>query len=170
MFVGSLLLVIHIPAAQSLKDRRRVVNKLKDRIRARLSVSVCELGDADRHQIATIGVATVARDAESCRRVLEAIKSMAETIGDAWLTEANGEVTPFGTSGQNLRGGIEAFGSSGIFDDEIPGELTQSPPIVDELLDGLLRDGDSDSRPKRKTLKNGPHHGSEHSSVPSRKK
>jgi uncharacterized protein YlxP (DUF503 family) len=118
MFVGSLRLVIHIPEARSLKERRRVVNKLKDRIRARLSVSVCELGEADRHQIAVVGVATVARDATSCRRVLDQVKAMAETLGDAWLTESRGEVTPFGAAGQGLRGGIEAFDSGGIFEDE----------------------------------------------------
>lgn len=155
MFVGCLRLVLHIPAAQSLKDRRRVVNKLKDRIRVRLSVSVCELGDADRHQVASLGIATVARDGESCRRVLEAVKSMAETIGDAWLTEANGEVIAFGAAGQNLRGGLEAFDKKGIFDDEIPRNIAESSKVLDELLDELSRGGKSDRVPKRKTLKDG---------------
>jgi uncharacterized protein YlxP (DUF503 family) len=149
MFVGSLRLVIHIPAAQSLKDRRRVVNKLKDRIRARLSVSVCELGDADRHQLATLGIVTVARDAESCRRVLEAVKAMAETIGDAWLTEANGEVLAFGGAGQNLRGGIESFDASGIYDEDASEKTPGKPGPLDDLLDGLGRDEDSETTPKR---------------------
>jgi uncharacterized protein YlxP (DUF503 family) len=144
MFVGSLRLVIHIPAAQSLKDRRRVVNKLKDRIRARLSVSVCELGDADRHQVAVLGLATVARDATSCRRVLELAKSMAETIGDAWLTEANGEVTPFGGEGQSLRGGIESFGSEGIFEEGASPDVPEEGGSLDDLLDGIAHNGDSE--------------------------
>jgi uncharacterized protein YlxP (DUF503 family) len=113
MFVGAARFVIHIPAAQSLKDRRRVVNKLKDRIRARLSVSVCEVGDVERHQVATIALVTVARDAESCRRVMDAARAMADTISDAWLTEARIEVLSFGESGKNLGGGIESLGNSG---------------------------------------------------------
>jgi uncharacterized protein len=118
MFVGAARFVIHIPAAQSLKDRRRVVNKLKDRIRARLSVSLCEVGDANRHQVARIAIATVGRDAESCRRVIAVARSMAETMSDAWLTDVRGEVLSFGASGENLRGGIESDQSDGIDGDE----------------------------------------------------
>lgn len=122
MFVGTLRLVLHIPHAQTLKDRRRVVLKLKDRLRARLRVSVCELGEADRHQVAILGIATVGRDRKSCRAVLESAKAMAETLGDSWLTDANGEVWAFGEAGGNLRGGIEAFQLGGIW------EEGKSPP------------------------------------------
>jgi uncharacterized protein YlxP (DUF503 family) len=108
MFVGAARFVIHIPSAQSLKDRRRVVNKLKDRIRARLAVSLCEIGDAGRHQLARVAIATVARDAESCRRVIDAARSMAETLPDAWLTDARSEVLSFGASGDNLSDGLES--------------------------------------------------------------
>ncbi|MGC4069899.1 MAG: DUF503 domain-containing protein [Polyangiaceae bacterium] len=147
MFVGSLRLVIHIPEARSLKERRRVVNKLKDRIRARLSVSVCELGEADRHQIAVVGVATVARDATSCRRVLDQVKAMAETLGDAWLTESSGEVTAFGAAGQGLRGGIEAFASGGIFEEDgIPEGAQESSQSNSPAMDPLKRDDPVDSR------------------------
>lgn len=114
MFVGTARFVIHIPQSQSLKDRRRVVNGLKDRIRARFSVSVCEIGDADRHQVARIALATVGRDAESCRQVIAAARSMADTLTDAWLTDAKGEVLSFGANGDGLRGGIEASETDGI--------------------------------------------------------
>ena len=142
MFVGSLRLVIHIPAAQSLKDRRRVVLKLKDRLRARLRVSVCELGDADRHQIAVLGIATVARDATSCRRVLEEARQMANTLGDAWLTDANGEVASFGGGGTNLRGGVEAFSSSGIVDADTIAPSSGHLRNFGDLLDEIGESGD----------------------------
>jgi uncharacterized protein len=131
MFVGAARFVIHIPAAQSLKDRRRVVNKLKDRIRARLSVSLCEVGDAERHQVATVAIATVARDPESCRRVIAAARAMAETLADAWLTDARGEVLSYGTNGNNLRGGIESERSDGIDDDAfIPGQPREPSSVT----------------------------------------
>lgn len=114
MFVGTARFVIHIPAAQSLKDRRRVVNKLKDRIRSRLSVSLCEVGRADRRQLATIGLATVARDPQSCLRVIASARTIAETLGDAWLTDAKAEVVSYGTDGENLRGGLEFDDTDGI--------------------------------------------------------
>lgn len=128
MFVGTARFVIHIPAAQSLKDRRRVVNQLKDRIRARLSVSVCEVGRADRRQSATIALVTVARDAESCRKIISAARVMAETLGDAWLTDARAEVVSYGMDGENLRGGLESSDREGIFSEtDEPKESKEVP-------------------------------------------
>ncbi|MFM2077254.1 MAG: hypothetical protein RJA49_1144, partial [Actinomycetota bacterium] len=45
MFVGVARIVLQIPGARSLKDRRRVVTGLKDRTRATLPVSIAEIGD-----------------------------------------------------------------------------------------------------------------------------
>lgn len=126
MFVGTARFVIHIPAAQSLKDRRRVVNKLKDRIRAKLSVSLCEIGDADRHQVARIAIATVARDAESCRRVIAAARAMADTQSDAWLTDTRSEVLSFGADGDNLSCGIESDSLDDAYEEK------HSPPADGE--------------------------------------
>jgi uncharacterized protein len=132
MFVGTARFVIHIPAAQSLKDRRRVVNKLKDRIRARLSVSLCEIGDAERHQVATIAIATVARDAVSCQRVIDAVRAMAETLSDAWLTDTRSEVLSFGADGGNLRCGIESDLRDDSFDaaGATAGDETKAPSMA----------------------------------------
>ncbi|HMA96084.1 MAG TPA: DUF503 domain-containing protein [Polyangiaceae bacterium] len=124
MFVGTARFVIHIPAAQSLKDRRRVLNKLKDRIRARLSVSLCEVGDADRHQVATIALATVARDASTCQKVITAARSIAESLSDMWLTDARGEVVSYGEDGHNLRGGLELGTTDGLHIDDLGTERT----------------------------------------------
>jgi len=72
-------------------------------------VSLCEFGEADQHQVARIGIATVARDAESCRRVIAAVRAMADTLPDAWLTDSRSEVISFGAGGDNLRDGIESY-------------------------------------------------------------
>ncbi|HEY5955782.1 MAG TPA: DUF503 domain-containing protein [Polyangiaceae bacterium] len=108
MFVGTARFVIHIPAAQTLKDRRRVVNQLKERLRARLAVSICEVGNAEQYQVARIGLATVSRDAEGCRRVIASARSVAESLKDAILADAKGEVLAFGADGEHLGGGIES--------------------------------------------------------------
>lgn len=131
MFVGAARFVIHIPSAQSLKDRRRVVNKLKDRIRARLAVSLCEIGDVERHQVARVAIATVARDAESCRRVIDAARAMAETLPDAWLTDARSEVLSFGAGGDGLCGGIESALSDTVNGRESSTEGNAAPGTTD---------------------------------------
>ena len=59
MFVGVGRLVIQIPGATTIKERRRVVKSFQDRLRAKLPVSVAEVGDTEALQVATLGVAVV---------------------------------------------------------------------------------------------------------------
>jgi uncharacterized protein YlxP (DUF503 family) len=107
MFVGVARLVLQIPGARSLKDRRQVVKSFKDRLRARLPVSVAEVGDVERYQVATLGVATVSGDASHCDEVLARATSMARSLGGAVLADVATEIVPFGTGGSGVRGGIE---------------------------------------------------------------
>jgi uncharacterized protein len=62
MVVGTLSLKLAIYDARSLKDKRRVVKSLTDRLRDRFNVSVAEVGSLDRWQQAELGVALVAND------------------------------------------------------------------------------------------------------------
>ncbi len=108
MFVGIARLVLHIPSARSLKDRRRVVARLKERLRQHLPISVGEVGDVT-HQQATLGIAMVHRTAAECRRVLESARQLSQSHADAMLIDVSGEVLPFAKGGQSLRGGVEGF-------------------------------------------------------------
>ncbi len=107
MFVGVGRLVIQIPGAQTLKDRRRVVKSFKDRVRAKLPVSVAEVGDTERLQVATFGLAVVSNDAGVCHEVLASALSMARVLPDAVLCDVRTEVLPFGAGGGGLETGIE---------------------------------------------------------------
>ena len=69
MVVGTLSLKFAVFDATSLKDKRRVVNSLKERLRGRFNVSVAEVGSLDRRQQAELGVVIVGNDGrfvESC--------------------------------------------------------------------------------------------------------
>jgi hypothetical protein len=121
MFVGVARLVLQIPGARSLKDRRRVVKAFKDRVRARLPVSVAEVGDVERHQVATLGVAVVSGDSDRCREVLSRVRSLADQVGDAVLADVRTEVVSFGAGGQGIQDGIEkALGRSGVTENDDP--------------------------------------------------
>jgi uncharacterized protein YlxP (DUF503 family) len=103
MFVGVLRVVLQIPGARSLKDRRRVVRSFKDRVRARLPVSVAEVGDVESWQIATLGIAVLSGDASRCEEVLAAARSMATTLHDALLTDVRTEILSFGRGGSGVQ-------------------------------------------------------------------
>jgi hypothetical protein len=107
MFIGVLRLVFQIPGAASLKDRRRVVKSFKDRVKARFPVSIAEVGDLERWQVATLGVAIVSGEAARCQEVLSAVSRAAEQANDAVLADVATEIVPFGTGGSGIRGGIE---------------------------------------------------------------
>ncbi len=59
MPVGLLTLEIYLPYAHSLKEKRAVLRKLRDRIRARFNVAVAELDHRDVWQHATLGVVSL---------------------------------------------------------------------------------------------------------------
>lgn len=107
MFVGVARFVLQIPGSRSLKDRRRVVKSFKDRVRARLPVSVAEIGDLELYQVATLGVAVVAAQSSRVTEVLSHAKSMAASLSGALLADAATEIVSFGAGGKGLRGGIE---------------------------------------------------------------
>ena len=62
MHVGVLQLELSIPGAMSLKDKRRVVLSLKDRIAHGHNVSVAEVGALDEHRRCIMGIAMVSND------------------------------------------------------------------------------------------------------------
>ena len=86
MIVGVLRLTFHIPHARSLKDKRRVVRKFRDRVRARFDVSIAEVAAQDLHQRAVFGICVISSDGAVCDSVLEQVARAVENLGDAVLT------------------------------------------------------------------------------------
>lgn len=69
MVIGVLELSLAIPGAMSLKDKRRAVKSLKDRLGARHNISVAEVDHLDEHRRSLIAIAMVSnnrRFVESC--------------------------------------------------------------------------------------------------------
>jgi uncharacterized protein YlxP (DUF503 family) len=95
MHVGLLRVTLHIPAARSLKDRRAVLRKAIDRVRARFNVSAAEVGDSDHWQIATIAVTVVSKDKTLIEEVLGKCTSTIATAGDALITRRELEVVSY---------------------------------------------------------------------------
>src|SRR2546429_4791457 len=62
MVVGIVRCELHLPAAQSLKDKRQVVRSIKERVRERVRAAVAEVEFQDLWQRAAIGIAVVAAD------------------------------------------------------------------------------------------------------------
>lgn len=84
MTIGVLQLELGIGDAMSLKDKRRVVKGLKDRIAHAHNVSIAEVGALDEHRRAIIGMAMVANDA---RYVEGALSKLVDQVRATPLVE-----------------------------------------------------------------------------------
>ena len=73
MIVGSLRVRLLIREARTLKDKRQVVQSIKDRLRNAFDVSVAEVAEQDNRQLAVLGFALVGAEAYPIRLVLEKI-------------------------------------------------------------------------------------------------
>lgn len=80
MTIGVYTFELQLPMARSLKDKRQVVRRLKDRLRARYNVAVTELEEhADLWQRGSLAVVSVASGRSALERLFEAVYRETET-------------------------------------------------------------------------------------------
>lgn len=89
MVVGILQLEIAIHHAQSLKDKRRVVKSLKDRIHREHQVSVAEVDHLDDHQRAMLGVTMASNSVPHCQSTLDRLVDSLKVGRDFVLADHN---------------------------------------------------------------------------------
>lgn len=73
MIVGSLRVRLLLREARSLKDKRQVVQSIKDRLRQQFNVSVAEVEAQDNRQVVVLGVAMVSNEARHVHGALQEI-------------------------------------------------------------------------------------------------
>jgi len=78
MVVGIVRVELHLPGAQSLKDKRQVVRSMKERIRERVHASVAEVEFQDLWQRAALGIVVVATDGGQVREMLQSARHIVD--------------------------------------------------------------------------------------------
>ena len=73
MIVGALTIDLAVYESQSLKDKRRVIKSIKDKLGARFNVSVAEVGGLQSRKRAVLGLAVVGTDTAFVNRCLDTI-------------------------------------------------------------------------------------------------
>ncbi len=92
MIVGIATWELHLAGCRSLKDKRRVIKSLKDRLHGRFNVSVAETDHQDTWQRAELTCCVVATD----RRHAESVMSSADgLVGSDGLTRIVDSATSF---------------------------------------------------------------------------
>ena len=70
---------MHLPYSQSLKDKRKVLKSLKDRLRGRHNISIAEVDGQDTWQTTVLGIVSVADSRSHLERMFETILAEIES-------------------------------------------------------------------------------------------
>ena len=87
MVVGVLQMRILVRDALSLKDKRRVVRSLRDRIRNDFNVSVSEVDALDQRQTAILGVALATNERKFADQVLAKVVDFVRRAPEGQLVD-----------------------------------------------------------------------------------
>lgn len=94
MIVGVCTLQLELPAAHSLKDKRRIIQSLIGRIRNEFNVSVAEVDHQELWQSATLGMACVCNDPSYAHGLLtRAVQWVEQSRLDVVLADFQIEIT-----------------------------------------------------------------------------
>jgi uncharacterized protein YlxP (DUF503 family) len=106
MFVAILQFELLIRGSESLKDKRRVVRSVKDRLHREHQVSVAEVGALDDMTLAMMALALVTNSPAHANEVLDGIVNKLRSIPDAQLGDTARDII----SGRDLPESVEADG------------------------------------------------------------
>ncbi len=89
--IGVLMLEMRLENSHSLKDKRHVVQSLKDRLRHKFNVSVAEIDHQDLWQRALVAAVTVSSDHNYAAQVLQSVEKEAAAMLGSELVNATVE-------------------------------------------------------------------------------
>ena len=93
MVVGVCRLTLSIAGSYSLKDKRRVVKSIVERVRHRFNVAVAEVGEHDVWNAAVLGVACVSVSSRHASEILDHVVTyVGNGHGDAELVDHTVEI------------------------------------------------------------------------------
>ena len=89
--IGVLTLELRLENSHSLKDKRHVVQSLKDRLRHKFNVAVAEIDYQDMWQRAAVAAVTVSGDRVHAEKVLQSVEDEAAALLGAELADSTVE-------------------------------------------------------------------------------
>ena len=92
MVIGVLQVEVRVEWATCLKDKRRVVRSLKDRLHREHQVSVAEVGTLEDHRVATLGIVMATSSVNRAQQVLDQVLAKVGANRDWVLTDHTKEI------------------------------------------------------------------------------
>ena len=73
MNIGVCRIDLELPASHSLKDKRRALRSIVERVKSRFNVAIAEVDRNDSWQVATLGVTCVSNDPRHANEMLSKV-------------------------------------------------------------------------------------------------
>lgn len=90
--IGVLRLRLHLPGCGTLKDKRRIIRGINQRVRQKFQVAVAEIGSQDRPAFCEIEIASVANQRDQVHRVLTAVSRVYDQRPDMEIIDLEMDV------------------------------------------------------------------------------
>ena len=95
MFTGSAKICIHLQGITSLKDKRRIVKSVIERLKSRFNVAAAEIDRLDNKKFAVIGVAVVSNDRTFTVSQLDTVLNFVYNDGRFYIGDVKTEIVSF---------------------------------------------------------------------------
>mgnify|MGYP001341937445 CR=1 FL=1 len=95
MVAGILKLTVHIGGMTSLKDKRRVIKSILERIKTKFNVSAAETGRQDEWNVCEMGFSCVSNEASHADSMLSAIFRFIEYDARVEIVDSQSEIIHF---------------------------------------------------------------------------
>lgn len=92
MFIAALSVALHFDQSRSLKEKRRLLKSIIERVKQRFNVSILEVADQDLWQKATIGITYLALSHYQAKKQAFAIRKFIESLNKATLSQFNYQI------------------------------------------------------------------------------
>lgn len=90
--VGTLRVALSLPGPRSLKDKRRIVHSLLQRLHNEFAVAAAEVDDQDLWGRTTLGIAVVTNDGQHADQVLARVLRYIERQPEAVIVDYDVEI------------------------------------------------------------------------------
>jgi len=100
MIVGVCRITLLVPGSHSLKERRMVLRRIKDRVRNTFNVAIAEVSEGDYKdswQSAQLGFAVVANDKVFTQSVVQKVLGFVDGLGVAKLIDDEQDYIDYGS-------------------------------------------------------------------------
>lgn len=96
MIIGICRITLFLPSCHSLKEKRSIVRKIKERIKQKFDCSVAEVGHLDKWQLAQLGIALATSERGMAQSMVQKILGEAEELGLAYLQKEEQDYLVYG--------------------------------------------------------------------------